>query len=159
MTRPPQHRTLRLLTDSDAQSAAPEFVDAWRVEVWVSTYGTRPWMASSAIVDSTHAARLHAKQSVSGLVVDGIEPGAIFVGAILGQVQTERAGDLDPGWEPHADEPVSVAVIDDGDRLGLWMQEPPYRWRARTGMTTASSPAPTTTEQPTDDPHPAGDPS
>lgn len=159
MKRHPQQRTLRLLTNSDTQGAAPEFVDAWRVEVWVSTYGTRPWMASSAIVDSTHAARLHATQSVSGLVVDGIEPSAVFVGAILGKVHTERAGDLDPGWEPHPEEPVAVAVIDDGDRLGLWMQEPPHRWRARTQMATASSPSPNPDGHPSDSPHPAGDPS
>ena len=112
-------RKLRLLADPDSGAAAqeaadPAHLDAWRVEVWVSTDDTRPWLASSAIVDSEHGARRHASQSVSGLLVDGIEPGSVFVGAILGQVPIERAGDLDPGWVPHPGEPVAVNLIHDG---------------------------------------------
>lgn len=133
---PASPRKLRLVAD-----VAPAFVDAWRVEVWVSPDGSRPWLASSAIVDSTRAARVHATQAVSGLVVDGIESGRVFVGAILGRVPTETAGDLDPGWVPDPGETVEVAVVDDGERLGLWMHVPQQQWRARTQLPEATPPA------------------
>ena len=129
-----QHRPLRVVP-SPSDLTAPQWLDAWRVEVWVARHQCQPWLASSAIVDSLTAAATHASQSVSGLVMDGTSPADVFVGRILGQVPIERAGDLDPGWEPHPGEPVAVAVIDDGDRLGLWVEETLARWQARTRLT------------------------
>lgn len=135
-----KHPALRLVRAVDpapapVREAAPGRSDAYRVEVWVGGGGAgRPWLASSAIVGSMAEARTHATQSVSGLVTDGIDPGSVFVGAIRGTVPTAQRGGLDPQWEPDARGPVAAAVVDDGDRLGLWVHVPRERWRAQTGL-------------------------
>lgn len=128
--RPPRLR----LIHSHTGDQPLERIDAWRVETWVSPEGERPWLAASAIVDSMEEAQVNARQSVAGLITDGVNPQTLFVGVRLGMVPVDRAGELDPGWEPHQNEPVSVAVIDDGGQLGLWVREPQPRWQARTWL-------------------------
>lgn len=143
----PAPRVLRLVPPAPPETTRgavddDQHLDAYRVEVWVSTQDTMPWLASSAIVDSFPAARAHATGTVAGLLTDGIDPDDIFVGAIRGQVPAVRAHALDPGWVPVQREPVGVSVIDDTGDLGLWVFEPPHRWQARTRL--ASPPQPHT---------------
>lgn len=109
--------------------------DRYRVEVWVAGQdGNSPWLASAALVDTPQAARVHATQAVAGLVMDGIDPDLVFVGAIYGTVPAEDVDSVTPEWTPHPRERVHVTVIGDDNRLGLWVREPQDRWRARTGL-------------------------
>lgn len=139
MSKHPSPRTLLLVPDPTPTSDPvtvphPGHAVAYRVEVWVAVPGACPWLASSAIVDSTAAARVHATGSVAGLITDGIDAEGIFVGAIEGSTPIHDTQVLDLRWEPTPGKPVAVTVVDDDDRLGLWVLEPAHLWGARTGL-------------------------